>query len=387
MKIKVANCEISGRTTTLYLPEDEQELANKLAQIHIGNTLEKNCMVVDIKDDGGGLQCLVGQHVNADELQYLSKLMDGFDSHELQSFYAIVEANRLTEVKDLINLSFNLHCYTVVTDFHSLEEIGRLHLINLQDGFDPQSLTTVDYSKIARDLIKSGGEITSYGIVYPNGQPIDMIYNGQQFPEYFYKDCQASIRLTLTSEPEKTETLYLPCWDVEIQKALLRLGASSLNECTLELGTSEINNAVRGVFETENKLSECLADLNRLAWCYQTFETKDIDKFLTVFNFTDSKTPQDVVRLAEQLDEFVVYPEIKSVEEYGRYVVEDLEQVEFDPNLRNYIDFKSIGEGRIQQENGVFTERGYIAYLGTDPLMQALMSRGDASEISMGHAL
>ena len=62
--------------------------------------------------------------VNLDEINYLAKRMDSFDQKELFIFFAAVEAGDYVSTKDLINLTFNQTCYTLIRDVSNLKNIG-----------------------------------------------------------------------------------------------------------------------------------------------------------------------------------------------------------------------------------------------------------------------
>lgn len=115
----------SYRTVAIEFPAPEPDLQENMKELGIGITTEKLCLVDAVQNDHRGLQALAGTLVNADEVQYLAKRMDSFDKNELNTFYAAAEHEKLTEVKDLINLTFNLHCYALVSDFSDLSAIGQ----------------------------------------------------------------------------------------------------------------------------------------------------------------------------------------------------------------------------------------------------------------------
>ena len=53
--------------------------------------------------------------------------------------------------------------------------------------------------------------------------------------------------------------------------------------------------------------------------------------------------------------------------------IQDSGHFDYDSNLDAFYDYEKYGQQRIQQEQGIFTERGYIAYQGTlslDELMR-----------------
>lgn len=147
----------SYRIAVLELPEREDLLAEKLEQIGVGVTLEKDCRVEKLEGDDGALQALVGACVNADELQYLAKRMESFDAGELLKFRATVAVEKPADLEDLINLTFNLHCYTVITDFSSVAGIGRNHLLSQRGAISGDELAATDCAAIGRELIAGGG--------------------------------------------------------------------------------------------------------------------------------------------------------------------------------------------------------------------------------------
>ena len=49
---------------------------------------------------------LVAQNANVDELDYLAKRLDGFDKDEGLQFQAMASVLGLSDIKDLINLTF-----------------------------------------------------------------------------------------------------------------------------------------------------------------------------------------------------------------------------------------------------------------------------------------
>ena len=63
--------------------------------------------------------------VNVEELNYLAKRLDSFDTGEAAQFQAMAHKLELFELKDLINLTFCCQQATVITDFSDLAAVGR----------------------------------------------------------------------------------------------------------------------------------------------------------------------------------------------------------------------------------------------------------------------
>ncbi len=57
--------------------------------------------------------------------------MDSFDTQEIKQFFAAIYHCKFSQVKDLINLTFNLSRYTLIQDLSSMEAVGRVHRFTL----------------------------------------------------------------------------------------------------------------------------------------------------------------------------------------------------------------------------------------------------------------
>ena len=88
-----------------------------LSSLGIGDALRKDCQVAEFTRAYPTLRCLEGCKVNIDELDYLAKRLDGFDAVEITQFQAMADKLKLTDMKDLINLTFSCQQATVIADF------------------------------------------------------------------------------------------------------------------------------------------------------------------------------------------------------------------------------------------------------------------------------
>jgi len=87
-------------------------------------TAEPNCYIEDARDERF-LNTLADDNVNIDELNYLMKRFDGFDSREIDKFHAVAFAEEYSSMGDLINLSFNLHGYSLINNFDDFNKLGK----------------------------------------------------------------------------------------------------------------------------------------------------------------------------------------------------------------------------------------------------------------------
>lgn len=113
IKIRIENTD---QETDIQFPISENAMYAKLAEIHAAEAADKphSVSVVEV-DWPEEFRFLSGSMVNLDEMNYLGKRMESFDSLEYDQF--LVGITKLDTpsptVKDLINLTFNLDHFTL----------------------------------------------------------------------------------------------------------------------------------------------------------------------------------------------------------------------------------------------------------------------------------
>ena len=354
-----------------------------LEALEVGDAVKADCKVEKIDSFYTVLKRTEMLTVNAEELNYLAKRLDDFDAGEAAQFQAMAHKLELFELKDLINLTFCCQQATVITDFSDLAAVGRDHYMNLQGGSAPvNELTVLDGKKVARQLIESGsGTVTPYGVVYDNGMKLEQIYQGKEFPCYYYKPNSITIALTSKTEPEDTKHitwLFLPMMQDEIDRAIRRAGITDLKEIRLWLEDSQLPDEVDMLLDMER---EDLPDLNELAQAADGLSDSDMNKLGAVVALAKPQTAVQIKNLVENLDLFDFAPGAHTPEEYGKYMIRQFGHFEYDENLDDFYDYAKYGIERINEENGIFTDRGYIAYNG-DIRMEEVMECGQTDHMN-----
>ena len=206
-----------GVTTIPFpIPHDQYARCMELLEaLEIGDAVKADCKVEKIDSFYTVLKRTEMLTVNVEELNYLAKRLDSFDTGEAAQFQAMAHKLELFELKDLINLTFCCQRATVITDFSDISAVGRNHYMNLHGGSARvDELNKLDGEGTARQLIESGGgTVTPYGVVYDNGMKLEQIYDGRFFPCYYYEPNAITVAATAKSEPEDTEHitwLFLP---------------------------------------------------------------------------------------------------------------------------------------------------------------------------------
>ena len=356
-----------------------------LEALEIGDAVKADCQVQEINSFYSVLKRTEKLTVNVEELNYLAKRLDSFDMGEATQFQAMAHKLELSELKDLINLTFCCQQTTVFTDFSDLASVGRDHYMNLHGGCGKTAeLDALDGEGTARQLIESGsGTVTPYGVVYDNGMNLEQVYDGQVFPCYYYEPYATTVAVTSKSEPEDTNHitwLYLPMAQEEIDRALQRAGITEPADAHIRLEDTQLPNEVNVLLDMEY---ESLANINALAQAAGALSTDDIKKLGAAVTLAKPQNAEQVKNLAENLDLFDFAPGAHSPAEYGKYMIQQTGHYEFDENLDEFYDYEGYALQRMNDEDGMFTDRGYIAYKGYFSI-EEVMEGGQGGSMEMG---
>ena len=378
--------EYGVATIPFPIPHDQYAHCMELLEaLEIGDAVKADCKVQAIDSFYSVLKRTEMLTVNVEELNYLAKRLDGFDIGEAAQFQAMAHKLELFELKDLINLTFCCQQATVITDFSDLASVGRDHYMNLHRGCaKTEELDALNGEETARRLIENeNGAVTPYGVVYDNGMKLEQVYDGRCFPCYYYEPNAITVAVTAKSEPEDTEHiawLFLPMVQEEIDRALRRTGITDPADIRLRLENTELPNEVDVLLDMEQ---ESLTNLNALAQAADALSSDDIKKLGAVVTMARPRTAEQIKNLAENLDQFDFAPGAHTPAEYGKYMIQQSGRFEYDENLDEFYDYEKYGLQRMGEEDGMFTDRGYIAYKGYIS-MEEIMDGSQSSRMEMG---
>ena len=368
------------------IPRDQYTYCMDLLEaLEVGDTVKADCKVVEFDSVYTVLKRMKALTVNVEELNYLVKRLESFDTGEAAQFQAMAHKLELFELKDLINLTFCCQQATVITDFSDLAAVGRDHYMNLHGGSaKTEELDALDGKGTARQLIENGGgTITPYGVVYDNGMKLEQVYDGRFFPCYYYKPNVITVAVTSKAEPGDTEHitwLFLPMVQEEIDRALLRGGITDPSEIRLSLEDSWLPHEVLDLLDMDHV---DISELNALVQALDEFSDMSIRKYAAAAVMARPHTTEQAKHLAENLDLFDFAPSASTPEEYGKYMIQQSGHFDYDENLDAFYDYEKYGTEHMNAEDGMFTDRGYIAYKGYYS-MEEVMNGSQSSRMEMG---
>ena len=102
-------------------------------------------------------------------------------------------------------------------------------------------------------------------------------------------------------------------------------------------------------------------ELNYLAKLLEMQFDDDREKFVAAMEHGDhTGSLQELINLAQNLDCYWLYPSVHNEEEYGHYLIDELDELELPDEAKKYFMYEEYGRDASINDDGMFTERGYI---------------------------
>ena len=102
-------------------------------------------------------------------------------------------------------------------------------------------------------------------------------------------------------------------------------------------------------------------ELNYLGKLLEMQFDGDREKFAAAIALGDhASSVEELINLAQNLDCYWIYPSVHNEEEYGRYLVDELEEPELPEEAKKYFMYEEYGRDASINDDGMFTEKGYI---------------------------
>ena len=106
---------------------------------------------------------------------------------------------------------------------------------------------------------------------------------------------------------------------------------------------------------------EHLDELNYLGELLKMQDDGDREKFAAAMEIGDhAGSVQQLINLAQNLDCYWLYPSVTNEEEYGYYLIDELDELELPEEAKKYFMYEDYGRDAAINDGGRFTEQGYI---------------------------
>ncbi|MFI3255037.1 MAG: antirestriction protein ArdA [Eubacteriales bacterium] len=347
------------------LPCSEEEVCELCAKLQVKNTASTEVVVAKM-GKYPDLFLLLGRKTHKlEELNFLMKALSTLKSAEKELFFMATGANSNEDLPYLINLTYNLDCFSVISDFSYLHLMGRaLHLSQSEESEDNFDNTAFFLQSIQDGKFK----ITEKGVVfYDKTQWKDQYVNGN-FPYLPQKNAPLALKIAKDS---RCEFLSLPTKETALFKVFERVDVKDLKDCTMELVGLEKYSGMKSIAKGEFTFPNC----NKLAQSLSKLREDEREQVERLVEFTKVETVSQLLVLISCLDHFSVMTDVKTAEEYGKYLVIRQNRLKFDEKLSSYLDYEGYGKEMATEERGVFTNSGYLKYEGYNKEMEEILGK------------
>ena len=170
-------------------PISAEEMQKVFERIGIGSKDEfgqpyEEWFITDYECPVSGVYDMLGEYENLDKLNYLAARIDEMDKWDQEKFAAIMEAgcDEVSDIDDLINLTYNLDCYDIIPDVHDESDLGYyyVHEAGIYEEKDLGPLANyIDYERFGRDIrMDEDGRFTDAGYIRSTGDSWNRYFDG-----------------------------------------------------------------------------------------------------------------------------------------------------------------------------------------------------------------
>ena len=161
-----------------------------------------------------------------------------------------------------------------------------------------------------------------------------------------------------TEQNPVAEWVQLPTDAENMKAAFARIGVDGIDPSEYEAAAYE--SPVDGLTD-RFRPGESLDELNYLAALLAQRSQEEREKFAAAMIHGDhAASIADAINLTHNLDCYWLYPTVHNSEDYGHYVVDELDELELPEAAKKYFDYKAFGRDAVREDGGTFTDYGYI---------------------------
>ena len=154
------------------------------------------------------------------------------------------------------------------------------------------------------------------------------------------------------------EWLALPTTTEQVQECFARIGLDGKQY--EEMFITDYETQVAGLYDCLGEYSS-LDELNYLAAQLSELDSGGLAKFEAAVELGNvGSSVKDLINLTDNLDDYDLYPDVNSEEDYGYYLIDECDALEIPDGIRNYFDYEAYGRDVMMEENGTITEQGYV---------------------------
>ena len=370
-RVYVANSENSFME--LDLPATDYEMLDMMERLHLEDGKLPYLEVLKFREECDYLERCVHEQPDIYQLNALARKLSEFTSvQEMAAFEGLVGkeiGNRAVtiELPRLIDFAYSTDCCHVAEDAMTDFQLGKFlvenDFIEEANNLPDSMLALLDYGKIGREhREQEGGVYTGFGYLE---QHTDVRHVSETMDYRPHKPAY-TILLNVLPVPlisgEKRDPIpvELPASNEQLQATLEKAGCASWSNVMAAILDSPLPAWNRRIF-MDDDVSQVIQLAEKLR---QLDADGKLTKYKAILAATDCQEIADAVALAETVDEYMLLPEIRTLEAAA---ADDL-RISIDPItmglLQPYIDLRGYGIAMLEYHNAKLTSYGRLDRAG-----------------------
>lgn len=290
----------------LELPASDDEIREVYDQLK-GKKGARRIEITELKTSIPELnECLQGTYVNRrtlSELDFLARRMQQMTEREREIFETAAGFSRELSPVCLINLSYNLDCYSFYPDVFTEGELGKYLVQNGYERMPDGCKRPVEWIGEQYHQVHEG-RFTKHGYVVKNGKAIIPLYDGKKFPDLsaVLPDPAGSMLELRFSRVGNVYGLHLPAKELQIDCLEHFLGANCLDSWPFYYAKEKFP-GLRNYLPCRITIRE----LNRFVEAAAPQLEKEPQKADLMFAALEAEMPSDIqqaIQIAENLDSY-----------------------------------------------------------------------------------
>ena len=366
-RVYAANSENSFME--LDLPATDYEMLDMMERLHLEGGKPPYLEVLKFREEYSYLERCVHEQPDIYQLNALARKLSEFTSvQEMAAFEGLVGkeiGNRAVtiELPRLINFAYSTDCCHVAEDAMTDFQLGKFlvenDFIEEANNLPGSMLALLDYGKIGREhREQEGGVYTGFGYVE---QHTDVRHVSEDM-DYQPRKPAYTILLNVLPVPlipgEKRDPIpiELPASSEQLQATLEKAGCASWSNVMTAILDSPLPAWNRRIF-MDDEVPQVIQLAEKLR---QLDADGKLMKYKAILAATDCQEVADAVALSKTVDEYMLLPEVRTLEEAA---VDDL-RISIDPitmgRLQPYIDLRGYGVAMLEYHNAKLTSYGRL---------------------------
>lgn len=354
--------------TNIEFPCTNNTLYAELAEVHVSDDEKEKIKIFVEEIDRKSLKSLENDFVDPDELNRLAENLESFDKDELEKYETVAEEFNVKGIRELINLTYNMHYYTLISDVSDAERVGKKHCLTREGGVANDDER--DFAKIGKELINSGkGRLTSSGILFVNDDlPYERPYLGNTIPNmYYYSDRPLCVEISYNGQ---SSFVHLPDVEMAIGRAVTRIGAECIEQCDLRVddydyGIEQAIEYTGNMHATDDELHEIINDImdteglyfaNNVLTEINKLPKEDWARVVIASKYAERSDSESIIQITKNINCFKIYGDVSNCLELGEAYINNDSEIYIPEDIEEFFDFERFGEKLLEDLEGKFME-------------------------------